>query len=146
MMPVLRRWQAALNQNLASEFGLDIKVEFDVSHVTSLQAASKQAVETAQKLWSMGVPLAEVNALLNIGLPHIVGDSVGYVAAGLTPSAISGGEFDDVEMGASPGADAGDAEERAAELEEELAEKHAELDALRTALDRERKRGPMAAE
>lgn len=146
MMPVLRRWQAALNQNLAREFGPDIKVEFDVSHVASLQTASKQAVETAQKLWSMGVPLAEVNALLNIGLPHIVGDSVGYVAAGLTPSAISGGEFDDVGMGASPGADAGDAEERAAELEEELAEKHAELDALRTALDMERKRGPMAAE
>lgn len=62
-----------------------IWAEFDYAVISALQEDRKELVESAQKLWSMGVPLNVVNEYLGLGLPEVEGGDVGYLPFNLTP-------------------------------------------------------------
>lgn len=128
MLPAIRRWETALNAKVAPAFGADVRIRYDVSHVSALQAATKDNVDVAAKLWALGVPLNVLNSTLNLGLPEVSGGDVGYVSSAITPSGINGDAFD-VPVDEAEG----DAEQRAADLAAEVEEKRAEIAALRAA-------------
>ena len=60
-------------------------VEFDYASISALQEDRRELVESAQKLWAMGVPLNVVNEYLGLGLPEVAGGEVGYLPLNLTP-------------------------------------------------------------
>jgi HK97 family phage portal protein len=62
-----------------------IWAEFDYAGINALQEDRRELVESAQKLWSMGVPLNVVNEYLGLGLPKIAGGEVGYLPFNLAP-------------------------------------------------------------
>jgi len=62
-----------------------IWAEFDYTSIAALQEDRKELVESAQKLWSMGVPLNVVNEYFGLGLPKIPGGEVGYLPFNLAP-------------------------------------------------------------
>jgi HK97 family phage portal protein len=62
-----------------------IWAEFDYSSINALQEDRNELVGSAQKLWSMGVPLNTVNEYLGLGLPQVEGGEVGYLPFNLAP-------------------------------------------------------------
>lgn len=55
-------------------------------HLTpALQEDRNELVESAQKLWSMGVRLNTANEYLGLGLPTVGGGAVGYLPFNLAP-------------------------------------------------------------
>lgn len=61
--------------------------EFDYAGISALQEDRRELVESAQKLWSMGVPLNIANEYLGLGLPAVAGGDVGYLPFNLAPVA-----------------------------------------------------------
>jgi len=59
--------------------------EFDYSSISALHEDRNELMDSAQKLWSMGVPLNTVNEYLGLGLPQVEGGDVGYLPFNLTP-------------------------------------------------------------
>jgi HK97 family phage portal protein len=131
MTPAIRRWETQLNSKIAPAYGPTVRIKADTSHIRALQHATADAVDIAVKLFSMGVPLNDINSTLNLGLPEIPGGGVGYVSASITPSGVNADEFD-----LGPQTPSGDTEEQLAEVEAELEEKRAALSAFREALAR----------
>jgi len=62
-----------------------IWAEFDYSSISALHEDRNELVDSAQKLWSMGVPLNTVNEYLGLGLPQVEGGDVGYLPFNLAP-------------------------------------------------------------
>ena len=62
-----------------------IWAEFDYASISALHEDRNELVDSAQKLWSMGVPLNVVNEYLGLGLPKIAGGEVGYLPFNLAP-------------------------------------------------------------
>lgn len=62
-----------------------IWAEFDYASISALQEDRRELVESAQKLWSMGVPLNVVNEYLGLGLPEVAGGEYGYLPLNLVP-------------------------------------------------------------
>ena len=131
MLPAIRRWETQLNAKVAPAFGADVRVKYDVSHVDALQPVTSAAVDVAVKLWSMGVPLNDINEVLNLGIPDVSGGDVGYVSGSVTPAGVNGDEFD-LDIGLED--ETMTTDEQLAEIEAEIEEKRAELGALRSAL------------
>lgn len=88
LIPVLRGLESQLNMQLASEYGSDVRVTYDISNVEALAEDDMAKIDKAQKLWAMGVPLTEINRLYEIGLnmDAIPGGDVGYLPSGLLPA------------------------------------------------------------
>ncbi|MBM4289283.1 MAG: phage portal protein [Deltaproteobacteria bacterium] len=59
--------------------------EFDYSSISALQEDRTDLVDSAQKLFQMGVPLNVANEYLGLGLPAIAGGDVGYLPFNLAP-------------------------------------------------------------
>gem|GEM_PF-831509 len=59
--------------------------EFDYSSISALHEDRNELMDSAQKLWSMGVPLNTVNEYLGLGLPQVEGGDVGYLPFNLAP-------------------------------------------------------------
>lgn len=88
ILPYLADIQAAFNLSLAPEFGDDITVRPDTSEVRALQLPMKDKVEQAQQLFAIGVPVAEINRLLDMGLSEDAlpnSGETGYLPANLLP-------------------------------------------------------------
>jgi HK97 family phage portal protein len=62
-----------------------IWAEFDYASINALQEDRDELVGSAQKLWSMGVPLNTINEYLGLGLPTVEGGDVGYLPFNLAP-------------------------------------------------------------
>jgi hypothetical protein len=90
----LRQIEAQLNLQLASEFGPGVRITYDLSNVEALEDDQGAKIDRAARLWSMGVPLAEVNRILELGIDtdSITGADVGYLPSGLLPTHFDAGE------------------------------------------------------
>jgi len=73
------------DQLLDQAFGGKLWAEFDYGKIDVLEDDYKDKVETAVKMWSMGIPLNEINERLNMGLNDIEGGDVGYIPFNVTP-------------------------------------------------------------
>jgi len=88
VMTFLSNLADGLTLALAADFGGGIKVTFDTSSNEVLNTITKELVDTAAVLHSMGVPFNDVNDRLNLGLPYPAGGDIGYVSGNLTPVSV----------------------------------------------------------
>ena len=93
LIPVLRKLEGQLNLQLASEYGPDVRITYDLSGIEALQEDQAKKITAAKELWSMGVPLAQVNTVMDMGLDTdtIEGADVGYLPSGLLPANFDAG-------------------------------------------------------
>lgn len=87
MIPLLRRISRQLTHQLAKPYyGDEWYIQPDLSKVEALKANYQQSVDSATKLWTMGVPFNEINQRLELGFEDIEGGEIGYLGAGLIPA------------------------------------------------------------
>lgn len=67
-LPLAKQVFGGLQRGLAADFGEDVRVWFDTSHIDVLQDLSVEQVEKAEGLSRLGVPMVEVNRRLRLGL------------------------------------------------------------------------------
>jgi len=86
VIPQLDLIKRQLNHQLASEFGSDFRLSYDLSNVTALSESLDKKLESADRLYRMGVPFNVVNQHLELGLEDIEGGDIGYIPSGLIPA------------------------------------------------------------
>jgi HK97 family phage portal protein len=86
IIPYLTDIRNSLNASLASEYGTDIRLDFDTSTVEAIQENIQDKIANATSLFAMGVPFNEINKKLDLGFDEIQGGEVGYLAANLIPA------------------------------------------------------------
>lgn len=86
VIPQLDLIKRQLNHQLASEFGSDFRMSYDLSSVPALQEGLEQKLESAERLYRMGVPFNQINQHLEMGLDDIEGGDIGYIPSGLIPA------------------------------------------------------------
>lgn len=87
IIPLLDELSSHLNHALVPEFGRqsDLRIVYDTTNVQVLQENYSAKVDNAVKLFGIGVPLNEINRVLELNLPDIEGGETGYLGAGLIP-------------------------------------------------------------
>ncbi len=88
IIPLLDELSSHINHSLVPEFGKpgSLRIIYDTTDVQVLQENYSSKVDNAVKLFGLGVPMNEINRLLDLGLPDIEGGDVGYIGAGLIPA------------------------------------------------------------
>lgn len=89
MIPLLEDLKSSFNLSLTRDFGDDLVLSYDVSNVQAIQENYTEKVQTAQALWSMGVPFNEINQKLQLGFDEIAGGETGYLPLNLTMSGVA---------------------------------------------------------
>jgi HK97 family phage portal protein len=89
MTPFLMDLKDGVNLSLGPDFGNEVLMVPDLSRVEALKENYGDKVEAGHKLWVMGVPLNEVNRVLELGLADdIDGADIGYVPANVLPAGV----------------------------------------------------------
>ena len=73
LLLLMKELESYLNVYLAPEFGTDIRIRFDTSGVAALQKSYTEKVDSAVKLFAMGVPFNTINEKLELGFQSIEG-------------------------------------------------------------------------
>jgi HK97 family phage portal protein len=86
IIPFLQDVKVALEFGLAKRFGTDFIIDYDLSNVDALEQLRLARIDSAVKLWQMGVPLNEINRTLDLGLSDdIPGADIGYLPMSYYP-------------------------------------------------------------
>lgn len=85
--PLLDMIGEAVQLHLASRFVGNLDAWFDVEDVPVVQEMRRGRLDAVDKLWPKGVPMADLNALYDLGLPERPWHGTGFLAAGLLPAA-----------------------------------------------------------
>lgn len=95
IIPLLDELSSHINHSLVPEFGKfdTLRIVYDTTDVQVLQENYTSKVDNAIKLFGMGVPLNEINQVLDLGLPDVEGGDVGYIGAGLIPAGFDFGSL-----------------------------------------------------
>lgn len=75
-----------INLNLAPRFGDDILVKPDLTKVPAMQEILRERVDTAAKLFAMGVPFNQINDRLGLGFQPLEHGDEGYLPFSLMPA------------------------------------------------------------
>jgi len=86
IIPQLDLLQPQFNRQLAADYGDDVRMVYDITNVKALQTKITEKLEAAGKLHALGVPMADINKKLELGLEDRPEYAVGYIASGLVPS------------------------------------------------------------
>ncbi|MEQ4489683.1 MAG: phage portal protein [Dehalococcoides mccartyi] len=89
-IPMLDDIKSTLNLKVAPLYGGDIKIAYDVSNVTALREDFSKKSEQANRLWSMGVPLQQINKILELGIDEFPGWERSYLPFSVAPVMESG--------------------------------------------------------
>jgi Phage-related protein len=89
-IPMLDDIKSTLNLKVAPMYGGDIKIAYDVSNVTALREDFSKKSEQANRLWSMGVPLQQINKILELGIDEFPGWERSYLPFSVAPVMESG--------------------------------------------------------
>jgi len=110
LIPVLREIEGQLNRQLAYEFGPGVRITYDLANVEALEEDQGAKIDRARVLWGMGIPLAEINRVLELGLDidAIPGAEIGYLPSGLLPADFDAGDADPMDGDAAKVAYGGD--------------------------------------
>jgi hypothetical protein len=93
MIPVLRMIRSQLNTQLASQFGPEWCLDYDISDVEALREDYSKKLDEAAKLFALGVPFNKIDEMLGLGVGAIEGGDVGYLQSSLLPTNLDfGGE------------------------------------------------------
>jgi len=85
IIPLLIGIASTLELGLAREFGDEYGIGFDLSKVSALYQVLQGRMETAKGLFSMGVPVSQINDRLDLGLMPFPGWESGWLPANLVP-------------------------------------------------------------
>lgn len=102
IIPQLDLMKRQLNHQLASEFGNEWRLTYDLSNVTALQEDYSDKLANADKLYRMGVPFNVINQKLELGFDDIEGGDVGYIPSGLIPASFDSEPFQGAPVDAEP--------------------------------------------
>lgn len=95
LLPIAQNWNAAVNQRLLAKEA-NITCEISTDGLGELEASFASRIEQAGKLWAMGVPLENIDELLDLGLGEFEGKETGYLPFSVAPaSLVSDTSFDD---------------------------------------------------
>lgn len=100
IIPLLELIERQLNHQLASEFGIGIRMRPDLSNVEALQESRSEKLSDASTLFGMGVPFNVLDQKLELGIGEIEGGDVGYIQSGLIPAGFDLTQPDDVDESA----------------------------------------------
>ena len=89
LMPIMRKVEDALNERIVRPFAPDLYIKFDLTNVPAFQEDLNSKVDTAYKLFTMGIPLNEINARLGLGFHEIPNGDVSWLPMNLIPSGSS---------------------------------------------------------
>ncbi len=95
ILPLIGSYIDSMNTELAPEFGPGYVIEADLSRVDALMPMLDARVDIAKKLWSMGVPMSQLNEMFALGIAEFPGWDVGLVASNLVPISSLGGATDE---------------------------------------------------
>jgi phage portal protein BeeE len=85
--PLCRRLEAGLQPLVGAVAGpTALQGYFDLDELPEMQNARRLRVDAAAKLFSLGVPLNDINRALDLGLPAYAWGGTGWVASGLQPA------------------------------------------------------------
>ena len=98
-IPQLDLIKRQLNHQLASEFGEEFRLNYDLSNVPALQEGLDKKLESAERLYRMGVPFNVINMHLEMGFDEIEGGDIGYIPSGLIPAGFDAQPTDDFQPG-----------------------------------------------
>jgi hypothetical protein len=85
IIPQLDLIYRQLTHQLARQFGDDWMIVPDLANVAALQDGISTKLDSATKLFAMGVPFNQINAELELGFNDQPGGNIGYLNAGLLP-------------------------------------------------------------
>lgn len=86
IIPLLTDLEEAMNLGLTPEFGDDLWLYPDLSKVEAIADNFNEKVNTADKLWRMGVPFDKVNQRLDLGFDPIPGGDRAYIDTRVIPA------------------------------------------------------------
>lgn len=86
IIPNLQLFREQLNHRLAADFGVDVRLDYDLSNVQALQEGLTDKLDAAQRLFALGVPMSEINRKLELGLDERDSYEIAYIQSGLIPS------------------------------------------------------------
>lgn len=86
LMPILRKVEDGVNKGLVTPYNPNIVMRFDTKNVPAFQEDFKEKVDTATKLFNLGVPLNDINEKLNLGLEQYPWGNIGYLPFSLQPA------------------------------------------------------------
>lgn len=89
IIPEADTFTDAMTIQLAHVFP-DTVFGYDLSNTLPMVEARKDAIDSAEKVWKMGVPWDDVNKTFRLGFPEIEGGDIGYVPAMVLPVGSSG--------------------------------------------------------
>lgn len=110
MVPLLEAMATPINNEIAPRFDTRLEAWWDVEQVPLFQKLRRSQTDTAAKYFGMGVPLADLNDYLDLGLPDRPWHGQGFLPAGLLPAAdvAAGDVFPALPEGQPPQAPAGE--------------------------------------
>ena len=85
-MPLATSVAGAMDRLLRIQTGADVEAYFDWDEHPTMQAVRNERIDAALKLWGTGMPMREVNAYLDMGLPEFAGWEQGYLPFSLQPA------------------------------------------------------------
>lgn len=83
--PEARELAAGLGEVSSRLTGRALEAEWNWDLHPVLQAVRKESLDSLVKLWGLGVPLKEAGEYLDLGLPRVEGDDVGYLPFSVAP-------------------------------------------------------------
>lgn len=84
--PLCRRLEAGLQPVITAVSGAArAQGYFDLEELPEMQAARRQRVDAAVKLFGLGVPLNDINRVLDLGLPAYAWGAAGYLPRSVGP-------------------------------------------------------------
>lgn len=81
VIPLLNKQKAADNQTLAAEYGPEWEIDYDLTGVEALAPLYKERWVTAAIMLNSGVPMIQVNKILNLRVEEYEGWKVGTMPA-----------------------------------------------------------------
>lgn len=92
VLPMLDDVRETINLRLAAPLYGDITISYDTSGVAALREDSGKRTEQAARLWAMGVPMSQINKVLELGLEEYEGWDVSYLPMSVMPADTVGQE------------------------------------------------------
>jgi SPP1 gp7 family putative phage head morphogenesis protein len=87
-IPVAAKIAAAISRLLAIQTGKEIEAYFDFDDHPVMQQVRSERIDSAIKLWGMGMPMKEINGYLDMGLNAYAGWETGYLPFSVQPTGI----------------------------------------------------------
>jgi len=85
-IPVAAKIASAINRLLAIQTGKAVEAYFDFDDHPVMQQVRSERIDSALKLWGMGMPMKEINGYLDMGLPAYSGWETGYLPFSVQPT------------------------------------------------------------